>query len=175
MFNENNPALSPDDWQKEIAERKKAEHARLAIEQMISEISTFLQAEPISQKRMVLLWLDPPRLTQLEQPLAQQKIVTVTMGSTASNVQDHEITQEDFEWAKQIERIVDKAYSAGQRGNFNESIRYYKEALHLAPGCDLFLMSIGVCYAEVGQKAKGLRYLERAAQISPDNTRNVVI
>lgn len=28
------------DWQKEITERKKAEHARLAIEQMISEIST---------------------------------------------------------------------------------------------------------------------------------------
>lgn len=135
------------------------------------EDTTFLQAEPISRKRMDLLWLDPPRLTQLEQPLAQQKVITVTMGSTDSNVQDHEITQEDFEWAKQIERIVDKAYSAGQRGNFNESIRYYKEALHLAPGCDLFLMSIGVCYAEVGQKAKGLRYLERAAQISPDNTR----
>jgi len=135
------------------------------------EDAAFLQAEPISRKRMDLLWLDPPRLAQLEQPLAQHKVITVTMGSTSSNVQDYEITQEDFEWAKQIERIVNKAYSAGQRGNFNESIRYYKEVLHLAPGCDLFLMSIGVCYAQVGQKAKGLRYLERATKISPGNTR----
>lgn len=133
--------------------------------------SAFLQAEPISRKRMDLLWLDPPRLAQLGRPLAQHKVITVTMGSTSSNVQDYEITQEDFEWAKQIEPIVDKAYSAGQRGNYNESIRYYKEALLLAPGCDLFLMSIGVCYAQVGRKAKGLRYLERAAQISPGNTR----
>ncbi len=131
----------------------------------------FLQAEPISRKRMDLLWLDPARLAQLGQLLAQHEVVTINMGSTDSNVQDYEITREDFEWAKQIEQIVDKAYSAGQNGNFNQSCSYYKEALHLAPGCDLFLMSIGVCYAEAGQKAKGLQYLKRAAQISPGNTR----
>jgi len=134
------------------------------------EDAAFLQAEPISRKRMHLLWLDPPHLAQLEQPLTQHKVIIVNMGNS-SNVQDYEITQEDFEWAKQIELIVDKAYSAGQRKDFNESIRYYKEALLLAPGCDLFLMSIGVGYAEIGQKAKALRYLERAAQISPGNTR----
>jgi hypothetical protein len=32
-------------------------------------------------------------------------------------------------------------------------------------------MSIGVGYVELGEKAKGIRYLERAAQISPGNTR----
>ena len=135
------------------------------------EDATFLKAEPISRKRMDLLWLDPPHLAQLEQPLTQHKVITVNMGSTDSNVRDYEITQEDFKWAKQIERIVDKAFSAGQRENYNKSIRYYKEALLLAPGCDLFLMSIGVGYAQIGQKAKGLRYLKRAAKISPDNTR----
>lgn len=135
------------------------------------EDTTFLKAEPISRKRMDLLWLDPPHLAQLEQPLTQHKVITVNMGSTDSNVRDYEITQEDFKWAKQIERIVGKAYSAGQHENYNESIRYYKEALLLAPGCDLFLMSIGVGYAQIGQKAKGLRYLKRAAKISPDNTR----
>jgi tetratricopeptide (TPR) repeat protein len=91
--------------------------------------------------------------------------------STGSNLQDYQITQEDFEWAKQIERIVDKAYAASEHKDFRESIHYYKEALRLAPGCDLFLMSIGAGYAMLGQKAKGLLYLERAAQISPDNNR----
>lgn len=135
------------------------------------EDTAFLQAEPISRKRMDLLWLDPPRLAQLEQPLAQHKVITITMGSTSSNVQDYEVTQEDFEWAKQIERVVDKAYLAGQRGNYKESIQHYKKALELAPGCDLFLMSIGTGYAQLGQKAKAIQYLERAAQISPGNSR----
>jgi tetratricopeptide (TPR) repeat protein len=134
------------------------------------EDAVFLQVEPISRKRMDLLWLDPPRLAQLQQPLAQHKVVTVTMGDS-SNLRDHEITQEDYEWAKQVEQIVDKAFASGQRGNYKESIQHYKKALEIAPGCDLFLMSIGVGYAQLGQKRKAVSYLERAAKISPGNSR----
>lgn len=134
------------------------------------EDTAFLQAEPISRKRMDLLWLDPPRLAQFQQPLAQHKVITVTMGDS-SNLRDHDITQEDFEWAKQVEQIVDKAFALGQRGNYGESIQHYKKALELAPGCDLFLMSIGTAYAQLGQKGKAIRYLEKAAQISPGNSR----
>lgn len=134
------------------------------------EDARLLQAEPISRKRMDLLWLDPPRLAQLQQPLAQHKVTIVTMGDS-SNLRDHEITQEDFEWAKQIEQTVDKAFALGQRGNYRESIQYYKRALELAPGCDLFLMSIGASYAQLGQKEKAIQFLQRAAQISPGNSR----
>jgi Flp pilus assembly protein TadD len=122
---------------------------------------------------MDLLWLDPPRLSQLQHPIAQaaahHKVATVTLGDN-SNLRAHEITQEDFEWAKQVELIVDKAFALGQRQKYRESIQQYKKALELAPGCDLFLMNIGACYAHLGQKAKAVRYLERAAQISPGNS-----
>ena len=134
------------------------------------EDDALLKAEPISRKRMDLLWLDPPRLAQLQQPLARHKVITVTIGDSA-NLRDHDIAQEDFEWAKQIEKIVDKAFALGQRGNHRESIQHYMHALALAPGCDLFLMSIGASYAQLGQKEKAIRYLERAAQISPGNSR----
>lgn len=134
------------------------------------EDAAFLQAEPISRKRMDLLWLDPPRLAQLGHQIAQHKVVTVTMGDK-SNLRNHEITQEDFEWAKQVELTVDKAFALGQREKYREAIQQYKIALELAPGCDLFLMSIGVGYANLGQKAKAVQYLERAAQISPGNSR----
>ena len=140
------------------------------ISSILDEDSSFLQAEPISRKRMDLLWLDPPRLAQLESPLIQYKVITVTMGDS-SNLRDHEFTLEDFEWAKQIEQTVDKAFAAGQRGNFRESIQHYQKALELAPGCDLFLMSIGVSYAQLGQKERAIRYLQRANQISPGNVR----
>ena len=131
---------------------------------------SILQADSISRKRMDLLWLDPPRLAQLQQPIVQTKVITVTMGDS-SNLRDHEITQEDFDWAKQVEKIVNKAFALGQCGNHRESIEQYKKALVIAPGCDLFLMSIGVSYAQLGQKRKAIQYLERAAQISPGNSR----
>jgi tetratricopeptide (TPR) repeat protein len=149
-------------------------HPTQASSVLADEDAAFLQAEPISRKRMDLLWLDPPRLAQLRQPIAQaaahHKVATVTLGDS-SNLRTHEITQEDFEWAKRVELIVDKAFALGQRGNYKESIHHYKKALELAPGCDLFLMSIGAGYAQLGQKAKAVRYLERAAQISPGNSR----
>lgn len=131
---------------------------------------SLLEAGPIPRKRMDLLWMDPPRLAQLEQPLAQHGTVTVVIGDS-SHLREHEITLEDFQWAKRVESVVDEAFSAGQRGNREESIRHYKKALELAPGCDLFLMSIGANYAQLRQKAKAVRYLERAAQISPGNAR----
>lgn len=134
------------------------------------EDAAFLQAEPISRRRMDLLWLDPPRLAQLGQALAQRTVVSIVLGDSSSQ-REHEITQDDFHWAKQVEEIVDKAFAAGQRGNYSESIQYYKKALDLAPGCDLFLMSVGVGYAQLGQKTKAIQYLERAAHISPGNAR----
>jgi tetratricopeptide (TPR) repeat protein len=132
--------------------------------------ATFLAAAPISRKRMDLLWLDPPRLAQLQQQVAQHKVVNATMGDRSS-LRTHEFSQEDVEWAKQVEAIVDQAFALGQRGKYMDSIRQYKKALEHAPGCDLFLMSIGVAHVNLGQKAKAVQYLERAAQISPGNTR----
>lgn len=138
------------------------------------EDTAFLQAEPISRKRMDLLWLDPPRLAQLKHPIAQaaahHKVAIVTLGDS-SNLRTHEITHDDFEWAKEVEQVVNKAFTSGQRGDYRKSIQHYKKALDLAPGCDLFLMSIGVGYSNLGQKAKAVQYLERAAQISPGNSR----
>jgi tetratricopeptide (TPR) repeat protein len=135
-----------------------------------NEDFAFLMAEPISRKRMDLLWLDPPRLTQLKQQIEKHKTVILVLGDE-SEMRKHTYSLEDYQWAKQIEEIIDKAYSAGNQNKYNESLLYYKQALQSAPGCDLFLMSIGVCYASLGQKQKALMYLERAAQISPGNTR----
>ena len=130
----------------------------------------FLTAEPISRKQMDLLWLDPPHLNQLTELAAKHKTVTVTLGDS-THLRDHVITPDDCEWAKKIEKIVDKAFAASQNGNYKSSIKYYKEALILAPGCDLFLMSVGAGYAQLKQKEKAVGYLEKAAQISPDNAR----
>ena len=116
---------------------------------MKNEDDSFLRMEPISRKRIDLLWLDPPRLSQLEKLLIQHKVISIALEDGFGKEREHEITQEDFLWAKKIEKIVNKAFSAGQRGDFRGSIKHYKKALHLAPGCDLFFMSIGVAYVQL--------------------------
>jgi tetratricopeptide (TPR) repeat protein len=135
-----------------------------------SDDAGFIHAEPISRKRMDLLWLDPPRLAQLERPILEHGVISVVIGDN-TNLRDHAVNLEDYQWARQVEKVVDKAFAASESDCYHDAIRYYKEALLLAPGCDLFLMSIGSCYACLGQKQKAIMYLERAAEISPGNTR----
>jgi len=136
----------------------------------VDEDAVLLGAEPISRKRMDLLWMDPPHLAQVGAALVRNETVRVQMGF-GSSVREHDIVREDYSWAKEIETIVDRAFDAGQRGDHLRSIEAYKEALRMAPGCDLFLMSVGTNYALLGQKAKAIAFLERAAAISPGNDR----
>ena len=136
----------------------------------VDDDDRLLEAEPIARKRMDLLWLDPPRLAQVQQAVGQHGAVTVTMGDSSS-LRDHSIDKEDVDWARQIEQMVDRAFAAGKRGHYEDAIRHYKQALGLAPGCDLFLMSVGASYAQLHKKAQAVRYLQRAAQISPGNAR----
>jgi tetratricopeptide (TPR) repeat protein len=137
---------------------------------MEGEDDAYLRAEPISRKRMDLLWLDHPRLAQLERPILEHGVISVVIGDN-TNLREHNVDLEDYQWAKQIEGIVDQAYAASESRRYHDSIKYYKQALEMAPGCDLFLMSVGAGFANLGQMSKAIKYLERAAEISPGNTR----
>lgn len=132
-----------------------------------------LNATPIPPARMELVWLDPPKLEALAaQVKAAGGSIIAEYYDTADNYRrEYKTTWGDIVWAKKVEKIVDIAYDAGRRGQYYESIKYYKQALLLAPGSDLFLMSIGVAYVQVGEKERGIRFLEKAASISPKNSR----
>jgi tetratricopeptide (TPR) repeat protein len=82
-----------------------------------------------------------------------------------------EYTLEDVEWATEVNVYAVKAEQAGRAGEHEQAVALYKDALNLAPGCDLYLMSIGCSYANMGELARGLRYLERADEISPGEER----
>jgi tetratricopeptide (TPR) repeat protein len=116
---------------------------------------------------MDLLWLDP----QTFEILAVAGKATVLTDDGAGGAHDLQFTPEDLEWAKQVDGYAEKAQKAGQRGDQRAAIQHYRQALKLAPGCDLYLMSIGCCYANMGQTKIGIKYLERAAEISPNNAR----
>ncbi len=129
-----------------------------------------LLAAPISRDRMDLLWMDPPALGILK-ITAGSSHGTVMVDDDQAGVRELQVTPEDIAWAEQVNVVAEQALAAGQQGRYQEAIRLYREALRLAPGCDLYLMSIGCCYANMGQPRAGLPYLERAAQISPANAR----
>ena len=132
-----------------------------------SEESEDLAAEPISRGRMDLIWFDPQTLSLLEITGG----ATVLTDDGGGGARDLHSTPEDIEWAKQVLVYSDKAQKAGERGDHQAAIRLYREALKLAPGGDMFLMSMGCCYANMGKPRIGIKYLQRAAEISPENQR----
>jgi len=48
-----------------------------------------------------------------------------------------------------VDKYAAAAEAAGSSDKHAEAIALYKKALDHAPGCDLYLMSIGCCYANL--------------------------
>jgi tetratricopeptide (TPR) repeat protein len=135
---------------------------------------SILIAEPIPRKRMELLWMDGKELEVLRAIMAGMGNYAHgtnigPKGSFQKNM--HDFTREDVEWALCVDRIAAQAADASKRGNFEAAINHYEEALRMAPGADIYLMSIGACYANMNNPEMALPYLQRAHAISPSNQR----
>lgn len=129
----------------------------------MSEEQRDLSAAPLSSSLRQLLWMDPKviKLCANSQTLVQD-------GNRLLQIQ---YSQADVDWAEQVNVYAIKAEQASSANAIPEAIALYRKALQLAPGCDLYLMSIGCCYANMGDLRTGVKYLERAAEISPSQER----
>lgn len=146
--------LSPGDSQ--ASERvKMAEHEN-------DEDELYLGAAPLDPARCRLLWMDPATFAA---PNAR------TMVQVGNHLIEAVFSPQDIEWARAVSEYAVKAEQAGRAHRHQEAVEFYRKALKLAPGCDLYLMSIGCCYANMGNVRRGLRYLERAYEISPNEER----
>lgn len=132
--------------------------------------AAYLTAAPVEHKRMLLLWLGANVLHHINRTLDHQPAVGVLMGDSHDQ-REWDVTRADVLWAMEVSVVAEQAHEAGKRGDFVSAIHLYKQALQQAPGCDLYLMSIGVGYHQLGERGKALDYLHRAAEISPDNAR----
>ncbi len=120
---------------------------------------------------MDLLWMDRTGLAVLKASLGNPSVAVFGPNHLGGIQDQKKVTTQDIEWAEHVMRIAELAAAASQRGDFASAIQLYKEALEQAPDCDLYLMSIGCCNANLGHPQEGLHYLKRAAAISPNNAR----
>jgi len=131
-----------------------------------------LDAQPISTDRMDLLWLNDEGLQMLEMAVkVKVPFVLGPEGGACAAPKNLVATESDVKWAKGVDSIAAKALAASSRRDFASAIKFYREALALAPGTDIYLMSIGCCFANLGYPEKALPYLERAYEIGPDRPR----
>jgi len=148
--------LSPDDAE------AKDRVSTAAREAEIDE--SCLRAAPLDPARKSLLWMDPATLGLLSSN-------TLTIMQQGNRFIEVAYSEADVEWARKVNAQAVPAQEAANRDRYADAIELYRAALKLAPGCDLYLMSIGCCYANVGDLSRGLRYVERAAEISPNEER----
>lgn len=111
-----------------------------------SDDEPYLHAAPLDSLRRRLLWMDPPTLGLLTN--------SHTVVHEGNQLVEVRFTVQDIEWARRVNEYAVKAEQAGQADQHQRAIDLYKNALRVAPGCDLYLMSIGCCYANIGDLRK---------------------
>jgi tetratricopeptide (TPR) repeat protein len=126
----------------------------------------------LTRQQMDLLWMDRNELAALKVSLGNLDVpASGPRDNGGVRVQKQDVTVRDIEWAERVMTIAEQAHAASQENDYAKAIENYRKALQQAPDCDLYLMSIGACYANMGQPARGLPYLKRAAKINPDDER----
>jgi tetratricopeptide (TPR) repeat protein len=128
-----------------------------------------LTAKPIPRERMDLLWLNPDEFDLVGLAAAEQHQVII--GPEKGGPRRLTVTSGDLDWARRVDKVAAKAVQASSERDYAGAIKFYRQALKLAPGADIYLMSIGSCYANMRRTRKALAYLKRAHEISPQNER----
>jgi len=150
-----------------------------------AKIAADLSCAPLPRNLINLLWVGPEQLEILKSVAkgTYSNIKVVDLGSDDSNpgadilktiarqISEGQVSADDLNWALRVDAIAGEAESAFRSGDVLAAIERYRDALQEAPGCDVYLMSMGTCYAELGALRDAVRYFERAAQVSPQNAR----
>lgn len=155
-------------WQRLFCGRSGAKNPKRTEEETIERD---LAAESISKTRMDLLWLSESSIRLMETSIrAGRKDIHVVAGSSAdAGIAD--TTLEDIAWVNEVYAAVEGASAAVGHKDFRRAIRLYRKALELAPGCDQWLNSIGSCYAMMGRPDIGVRYVQRAYEVTAQKAR----
>jgi tetratricopeptide (TPR) repeat protein len=155
-------------WQRLFGGQGEGKPPRLTEEERIEKDLT---AEPISRTRMDLLWLSESSIRLIETSVRAGRQDVHAVAGSAAGAGIGDVTLEDIAWVDEVQAVADRASAAAGRREFRRAIRLYREALALAPGCDQWLNSIGSCYAMLGKAAIGIRYVERAYEVTAQKTR----
>lgn len=142
-----------------------------------------LTAEPLPRWKLDLLWVGPSLLQELRilaTMAGEGKAAFQTIGEgeeearvarLAERVASRQITIADIDWAIGVDSIAGEAERlAGDEDRFG-AITQYRAALRQAPGCDVYLLSIGVCLFHLGAARDAVTYMQRAHEIDPANSR----
>ena len=78
------------------------------------------------------------------------------------------MSDSEIEEALELIRLCAKA---GAATDPKESIRLYKKIIAKAPFDSISMLSIGVCYANLGKGKKAVKYVEEALKSDPNNQR----
>lgn len=102
-----------------------------------------------------------------ERPFGQKgEAKLVNVGVEADFVK--KLSDDEIREAIELSRLTQKASTAD---NPKEALRLFKQIVDRVPFDSISMLSIGVCYANLGQGRKAVSYVEKALESDPDNER----
>ena len=81
------------------------------------------------------------------------------------------MSDEDLARALELVNLNRQAQQASSRGDHRAAVACFEKVVAEAPFDSIALMSLGVQYAFLGDRARAIEYLERAARADPSNRR----
>ena len=143
-----------------------------------AQIDADLAAQPLPRAKLDLLWLGAEYLSllrslggRLPNFIGEQTDVTEMLQRCSRALQAGEITIDDVDWALKVDQQAGAAEGRFHAGDVLGAIAAFREGLRLAPGCDNYMMSMAICFYQLGMPKEALRYLERAHEINPESAR----
>lgn len=153
-----------------------------SINEIEAAVQRDLSAKPISRELMDLLWLDPRVMRDFRETLQAGERLDIRWppgsreddllyGRIRQHFERNGITVAGIDWALRVDALAEQAQMLGDRSLIVQGIEKWREALAIAPGCDLYLMSVGAMYGALGMHNLAERYVLRALELNPQSPR----
>ncbi len=119
----------------------------------------------ITREQQEALWMQPMALFAISLGNSD------TYKLSGDAITKSSVGLEVSKWAQPIVDLVVKGDELATQGRYQEAIRMYEKVLTKAPNAAIALMSIGSCYAAMGNKEEAHKWMLQARSADPKNER----
>lgn len=137
------------------------------------DIRELINTEPKSTHLQNLLSLPHNIAPAIFSSISNGKAMDYTDAETRTTIafEPKDYTEDDITWAREVMALISEGENLANAGSCEKAIPVLIDALKIAPGNDLILLTLGVCYAKIDKFRIALEIMKKAKLLYPHNKR----